>query len=253
MKKPTFDYLIPNWPAPDNVKALVTLRSRGDSSSPFDCFNLASHVGDNPQQVAINRKLLVDQLNLKKEPIWLNQIHGTTVIDSSSSTENLDADGCFSDSVDTPCVILTADCLPVLLCNQQGTRVAAVHAGWRGLCEGIIGKAINQFDTHDTVLAYLGPAISAAHFEVGSEVLSRFLLRAINETHRVAIEKAFTATIRGKYLADLYALARAELEQHNVDHIYGGSFCSFSQAEQFYSYRRNKNCGRNASLIWLKS
>lgn len=248
-----FDYLKPDWPAPDNVQAVITLRSRGDSCAPFDYFNLASHVGDDQRQVEANRKQLVEQLNLKKEPVWLNQIHGTTVINSPSSQSLHDADGCFADSVDTPCVVLTADCLPVLLCDQQGTKVAAVHAGWRGLCGGIISNALDQFDPDDTVLAYLGPAISALHFEVGLEVLDRFLSNAKNEKHKADIQRAFVKANKEKYLADLYALARAELVQHGVHQIYGGTFCSFSQEEQFYSYRRDKNCGRNASLIWLKS
>ena len=253
MKKTTFDYLIPEWPAPDNVQAAITLRSSGSSCVPYNHFNIASHVSDNPQQVALNRQQLIQQFKLQSQPLWLNQVHGTKIVDSTISDCLPDADGCFSDGANRPCVIMTADCLPVLLCNQRGTKVAAVHAGWRGLCGGIIRNALKKFDVNDVVLAYLGPAISAEHFEVGSEVLDQFLANAIGDEHRSKIDKAFVCSGSNHYFADLYALARAELEQNSVYKIFGGDFCSYGQPEQFYSYRRDKHCGRNASLIWLKS
>jgi YfiH family protein len=253
MNKTTFDYLIPDWPIPDNVQSAIILRSKGDSCAPYDHFNLATHVGDNPQQVALNRQQLTEQLELPAQPLWLNQVHGTAVVDGASASAVPDADASFSDCSHTPCVVLTADCLPVLLCNQQGTKVAAVHAGWRGLCGGIIGNTLKRFDTNDTVLAYLGPAISAAYFEVGAEVLDKFLANAINDQHKCTIKKAFTGSDNGRYAADLYALATAELEQYHVTQIFGGDHCSYGQSEYFYSYRRDNNCGRNASLIWLKS
>jgi YfiH family protein len=252
MNKTTFDYLIPDWPAPDNVQALITLRSKGPSVAPFDSFNLATHVGDNPQQVALNRQQLLQQLDLQAPPLWLNQVHGAEVVKSAPDLNLPDADGCFSDTVDHTCVILTADCMPILLCNQQGTNVAAIHAGWRGLCGGIISNALNLFGKNDAVLAYLGPAISAQYFEVGPEVYDQFLSGAINSEHKAKIEKAFTKSVNDRYFADLYALARAELGVNGVSDIFGGNFCSFSQSEQFYSYRRDSQCGRNASLIWLK-
>jgi YfiH family protein len=253
MNKATFDYLTPEWPAPDNVQAAITLRSKGESCAPYDNFNLATHVGDDPQQVALNRQQLIQQLDLNCPPLWLNQIHGNEVVAGFNSGCLPDADGCFSDRVGDCCVVLTADCLPALLCNQQGTKVAAVHAGWRGLCSGIITNALNQFDANDSVLAYLGPAISPLHFEVGQQVRESFLSKAIDREQEHLLEKAFTQSENDRYLADLYALARVELEQNGVNQIYGGDFCSYSQSEQFYSYRRDKDCGRNASLIWLKS
>ncbi|MAW24230.1 MAG: peptidoglycan editing factor PgeF [Cellvibrionales bacterium TMED47] len=252
MNKATFDYLTPEWPAPDNVQAAITLCSRGESCAPYDNFNLATHVGDDPQQVALNRQQLIQQLDLNCPPLWLNQIHGNEVVASFNSGCLPDADGCFSDRVGDCCVVLTADCLPVLLCNQQGTKVAAVHAGWRGLCGGIITNALNQFGANDSVLAYLGPAISPLHFEVGQEVRESFLSKAIDREQEHLLEKAFTQSENDRYLADLYALARVELKQNGVNQIYGGDFCSYGQSEQFYSYRRDKDCGRNASLIWLK-
>lgn len=253
MNKATFDYLIPEWPAPENVAAIITLRSSGNSNPPYNNFNVASHVGDNSRQVELNRQLLIKQLKLQSQPLWLNQVHGTKIVDSADSGSVPEADGCFSDSTNHSCVILTADCLPVLLCNQQGTKVAALHAGWRGLCGGIIRNTLKQFDKNDSILAYLGPAISAAHFEVGPEVLDQFLANAIDSHHRSKIEQAFVASSGDRYFADLYALARAELQQNHVNKIFGGKFCSYAQPEQFYSYRRDKICGRNASLIWLKS
>ena len=253
MNKATFDYLVPDWPAPANVNAVITLRGRGDSLPPFDYFNLATHVDDNPTQVAANRLLLRNQLDLKLEPFWLDQVHGTKVVYASNNALLPAADGAYTDIENQPCAILTADCMPVLLCNQQGTKVAAVHAGWRGLCGGIISKALAQFASCDSVMAYLGPAISAMHFEVGAEVRSEFLSKAINNDEKDSIKQAFTETSAGHYLADLYALARAELTRKGVAQVYGGKFCSYSQSELFYSYRREKICGRNASLIWLKS
>jgi len=253
MNKTSFDYLIPEWPAPDNVQAVITFRTCAQSQGPYQSFNLATHVGDDPQQVEANRNFLKQQLKLQKQPVWLNQVHGTEVIQNPVSGFLPAADGCFSEQLKQPCVVLTADCLPILLCNQQGTQVAAVHAGWRGLCGGIIRNALNCFSAMSTVIAYLGPAISAKHFEVGPEVLVEFLSNAINNQHRAEIQKAFVKTTADRYLADLYALARAELNNAGVNDVFGGDFCSFSQFDQFYSYRRDKNCGRNASLIWRKS
>jgi YfiH family protein len=253
MSKATFDYLIPDWPAPASVSAVITLRARGASLSPYNHFNLATHVGDNPAQVATNRSLLRKQLDLTLEPVWLNQVHGTEVIYTPNNSSSPSADGAYTDIVNQPCAILTADCMPVLLCNQQGTRVAAVHAGWRGLCGGIISKALEQFASGDQIMAYLGPAISAKHFEVGAEVRSAFLSRAVANNEKDSIKKAFVETSQGHYLADLYALARLELSEKGVTQVYGGEFCSYRQSELFYSYRREKVCGRNASLIWLNS
>lgn len=253
MNKASFDYLIPDWPAPGNVASAITLRGRGCSVAPYDFFNLATHVGDNPQQVALNRQQLREQLDLQTEPLWLNQVHGVDVVNGATCDALPDADGSYCSSYNKPCVVLTADCLPVLLCNQQGTKVAAVHAGWRGLCNGIISNALSKFHKDDAVLAYLGPAISCKHFEVGSDVLEKFLACSINAEHRAKIKSAFIASNNNKYLADLYALARAELNLKGVNQVFGGNYCSYRQSEQFYSYRRDKNCGRNACLIWLKS
>jgi YfiH family protein len=231
----------------------LPLRARGTSLSPYDHFNLATHVGDNPAQVATNRLLLRKQLDLTLEPVWLDQVHGTEVVYGPNKPSLSSADGTYTDIVNQPCAILTADCMPVLLCNLQGTQVAAVHAGWRGLCGGIISKALEQFAPGDNLMAYMGPAISAKHFEVGTEVRSAFLSKTVTNNQKYSVKKAFVETSQGHYLADLYALARAELTQRGVAQVYGGEFCSYSQSDLFYSYRREKVCGRNASLIWLNS
>lgn len=253
MKKAAFDYLIPDWPAPANVSAVITLRARGASLSPYDHFNLATHVDDNPAQVAVNRSWLRQQLEFTLEPVWLEQVHGTEVVYAPDNPSLPSADGAYTDIENQPCAILTADCMPVLLCNQQGTKVAAVHAGWRGLCGGIISKALEQFAPGDHVMTYLGPAISAKHFEVGAEVRLAFLSKAVTNDEKDSIKKAFIETSQGHYLADLYALARVELTKKGVTQVYGGEFCSYGQSALFYSYRREKVCGRNASLIWLNS
>jgi YfiH family protein len=253
MNRAVFDYLIPDWPAPEKVSAVITLRGRGASLAPYDHFNLANHVDDNPGQVAANRSLLREQLDFTWEPVWLDQVHGNKVVYAPNNLSLPAADGAYTDVKNQPCVILTADCMPVLLCNKQGTQVAAVHAGWRGLCDGIISKALEQFASDDQVMAYLGPAISAKHFEVGAEVRSAFLSKTVADDEIGSIKKAFTEVSQGQYLADLYALARVELVKKGVTQIFGGEFCSYRQSELFYSYRREKVCGRNASLIWLNS
>jgi YfiH family protein len=253
MNKTPFDYIVPDWPAPANVSAVITLRSCGPTQPPYDKFNLAMHVGDDPNQVIANRSLLRKELNLTLEPLWLDQVHGKEIVYAPSSQRLPSADGAYTNTEGQACAILTADCMPVLLCNQQGTQVAAVHAGWRGLCDGIISKALQQFSANDSVMAYLGPAISAQYFEVGAEVRSAFLSKVTASDEKELVKKAFVETKNEHYLADLYALARAELARRGVSQVYGGEFCSYSQSAWFYSYRREKICGRNASLIWLKS
>jgi YfiH family protein len=246
-------FLIPNWPAPDTVNAVITLRGSGISKAPFNSFNLADHVGDDPTAVSANRQQLIESLGLLSQPIWLNQVHGTEIVYGPEAHNQPDADASYTDTIEQACVVLTADCLPVLFCNQQGTQVAAAHAGWRGLCAGILRKTIACFSPEDTVLAYLGPAIGPQVFEVGEEVYEAFASGAKNSQHRTLIKSAFEPSGENHYLADLYALARAELRLCGVEHIYGGQNCTFSQSDHFYSYRRDQITGRNASLIWLKA
>jgi len=254
------EVITPQWPAPANVGAAITMRSGGCSRAPFDQSNFALHVQDDPEHVLANRRNLVESLNLPTEPLWLDQVHGTDIVyasgaDLPESSNAPQADGSYSDQPGAVCAVLTADCLPVLFCNRAGTQVAAVHAGWRGLCGGILRKTVATFhQSPDHLLVYLGPAIGPHVFEVGGEVLQAFLDQAQNPPHQQAIVNAFTArdSARDKYLADLYALARAELQASGVRQIYGGDYCSYSDSERFYSFRREPKTGRNGSLIWLR-
>jgi YfiH family protein len=192
-------------------------------------------------------------LGLEQQPLWLEQVHGTQVLYAPEAGPEPRADASFSDQPGPACVVMTADCLPVLFCDRQGTQVAAAHAGWRGLCQGILRKTLARFSRPDQVMAYLGPAIGPDKFEVGDEVLQAFIHGAQNGQQMEAIQTAFMPTQQGKYLADLYALARAELTGCGLGAIYGGDFCTFTDAERFYSYRRELDTGRMASLIWLKN
>ena len=250
------NFIIPDWPAPAQVKSAITLRSGGTSRAPFDSNNLALHVDDRAADVQQNRRNLIAALRLPASPLWLNQCHGTELVYLPKTQQAATADGSYSDRVDTVCAILTADCLPVLFCNQSASQVAAVHAGWRGLCGGILRKMVATFKhSPGQVMAYLGPAIGPQVFEVGAEVMDAFVRNAQNESHRQAVSKAFKPVDGDpeKYLADLYALARAELTASGVIDIYGGNYCSYSDSERFYSFRRESKTGRNASLIWLQS
>jgi len=250
------NFLIPDWPAPAEVKSAITLRSGGCSRAPFDSNNLALHVDDNESHVWKNRLQLIERLALPNQPLWLDQCHGTDLVYVPEVQQAVRADGSYSDKAKTVCAILTADCLPVLFCNQSGSQVAAAHAGWRGLCGGILRKTVATFKhSPQQIMAYLGPAIGPQVFEVGAEVLQAFLQTAQNITHQQEVRRAFKAVdgSANKYLADLYALARAELNASGVTEIYGGNYCSYSDSERFYSFRRESTTGRNASLIWLQS
>jgi YfiH family protein len=239
------DYLIvPDWPVPANVRAMQTTRQGGVSASPYASLNLGDHVGDASLCVARNRMLL-NRL-LPSEPVWLNQVHGADVVDA-------DRAGCLS-AADASvarhsvCVVMTADCLPVLLCDVQGTVVAAVHAGWRGLAAGVIEAAVGKMQAApQNLMAWLGPAIGQSAFEVGEEVRAAFV--ASDE----AAAAAFIPGKPGKYQADIYALARLRLNALGISRVYGGDRCTFGEAEQFFSYRRDGVTGRQGTFIWLES
>ena len=252
----THPWIEPDWPAPDTVRAAITTRTpiEDSSASPYEGFNLATHVGDDEASVLNQRQLLQRQLGYRQSPQWLEQIHGIKVVDAQSDNRVRTADGCFTDDKQLPCVVMTADCLPVLICDQAGTQVAAVHAGWRSLAGGILREAMGRFSAPaDQLLIYLGPAISQPHIEVGFDVLEGFYDGAINAEHCEAISSAFQPSFNKpmKFHADLYQLARVELQQLGVSQIYGGDFCTFSESERFYSYRRDGQTGRMATLIWL--
>lgn len=239
------DFIVPDWPAPAAVRAISTSRRGGASQAPYDQLNLGDHVGDQPEAVATNRDLLRRSLQLANEPLWLQQVHGIDAVDASHATSSC-ADASYSRAVGQVCVVMTADCLPLLLCDREASVVAAVHAGWRGLVAGVIENTVDKMGiAPDRLLVWLGPAIGPSAFEVGDEVKAAF------EAHQSQAAQAFTVSEGGRWLADIYQLARLRLQAIGVEAIYGGEFCTYSESERFYSYRRDGVTGRMASLIWL--
>lgn len=234
----------PDWPAPKRVRALQTTRLGGFSRAPFDAFNLGSHVGDDAEAVVANRKLL--GACVPSEPVWLEQVHGTNVVVAEQVSDVPHADASVSRQPGTVCVVMTADCLPVLLCDDDGTVVAAVHAGWRGLADGVIELALKamQVDARH-VMGWLGPAIGPQAFEVGDEVRALFVAR------NACAQKAFIPVAKGKWLADISLLARQRLQAVGVTRIFGGDICTHTDADRFFSYRRDGKTGRMGTFIWL--
>ncbi len=240
------EFITPDWPAPDSVRAVSTTRRGGRSRSPYDGLNLATHVGDSDSDVAYNRKQLSGALALPARPNWLQQVHGIDITIGACAAQPAEADGAFSSSPGEVLAVMTADCLPLLMCNRQGTEVAAVHAGWRGLLNGVIESAVARFTVPaDELLIWFGPAIGAASFEVGDEVRTQFL--EVDEASAIA----FQTTPNGRWLADIYQLAQIRLQKQGIAAIYGGEYCTVSDVERFYSYRRDGVTGRMASLIWM--
>lgn len=238
-----------DWPAPANVRALTTTRQGGVSLPPYDGFNLAGHVGDEAQHVAANRQRLVECLRLPNEPAWLSQVHGDGTVEAGAAVAGCEADAVYSDRPGEVCAVLTADCLPVLFCNRRGTEVAAAHAGWRGLAGGILESALGKMKSNpEDILAWLGPAIGPGAFEVGEEVRQAFLGQPC---HQPQGAQAFKPGRAGHWSADLYQLAGQRLAAQGITGIYGGGRCTFMENALFYSYRRDGQTGRMASLIWL--
>jgi YfiH family protein len=243
------DLIIPRWPAPANVRAMQTTRAGGVSVAPYDTLNLGMHVEDNPLNVARNRQLL--NAYVPTEPVWLNQVHGVTVIDAAVTSCVPDADAAFSKSRGAVCAVMTADCLPLLFCNRAGTVVAATHAGWRGLCDGVIEATIDAMQVPpDSLMAWLGPAIGPQAFEVGEDVRQEFMAR------QGEAKDAFVPAGDGKWMGNMYRLAQLRLGRKGVTEIYGGGidqdFCTYTDASRFFSFRRDGKTGRMASLIWLQ-
>jgi len=238
------DWLIPDWPAPARVKACVTTREGGVSLAPFDSLNLGDHVGDEPSAVAENRRRLTDRFAMR--PAWLQQVHGIDAVEADP-TRVVVADASWTATPGIACTAMTADCLPVLLCDRAGSRVAAAHAGWRGLANGVLEATLDRLEVPaEEVLAWLGPAIGPQAFEVGPEVREAFI------AHLPEAQQAFMPSHNaGKFLADIYALARLRLAARGVTAVYGGGLCTVTDP-RFFSYRRNARTGRFASLIWLE-
>jgi YfiH family protein len=246
--------LIPDWPSPASVHAVVTTRAGGVSPAPWDSLNLGTHVGDDPVRVQENRARLqaaLESIAPAQPPQWLNQVHGTRVVEAEPDAGRRgswlpDADAVTTARAQLPCVVMTADCLPVFFCDRAGTRVAVAHAGWRGLCEGVLEATLAAFPAPADVLAWLGPAIGPDAFEVGGEVREAFLARQPE-----AAAQFRPGPNAGRYLADLYGLARLRLAAAGVTAVSGGGLCTYSDRERFYSYRRDGQTGRLASVIWL--
>ena len=255
------EVLVPDWPAPAGVRAAFTLRQGGVSARPFDSLNLGEHVGDAPAAVAENRRRLRAQLHLPAEPAWLEQVHGTEVLDLDAVGESAvadratagrvapstAADGALTRREDRVCAVQVADCLPVLFAARDGALVAGAHAGWRGLAAGVLEATVARLATEPRrLIAWLGPAIGAEHFEVGAEVRTAFTQRDAGAA------VAFAANARGRLQCDLVALARTRLAALGITAVFGGSWCTHADHARFFSYRRDGQCGRMAALIWLE-
>jgi polyphenol oxidase len=246
-------WIKPDWPAPAGVRALSTLRSGGVSAPPYASLNLGGHVGDAPEAVAQNRRVLVAAAGLPSEPAWLAQVHGVEVVDLDAvghagiSGSPPPADAAFTRRTGRVCAILTADCLPILLAADSGDVVAAAHAGWRGLAGGVIEATVRALGVAPArLMAWLGPAIGPRHFEVGSEVREALLQGDLGA------EDALVPNARGRFMADLVALARRRLAALGVSRVYGGDHCTFGDSERYFSHRRDGVTGRQATLIWLE-
>ncbi len=241
-------FIVPDWPVPPGVGCLVTTRRGGVSHGVFSSLNLGDHVGDDPKAVVANRDIVSQSVGAR--PVWLSQIHGTRVVDAAGQNMNdvpHEADAAFTRRTGVACTVMTADCLPVLFCDDAGIVVAAAHAGWRGLLAGVLEATVAAMGVPgNNLMAWLGPAIGPTAFEVGDEVRRAFV--------DVASEAApaFRSASNGKWLADIYLLARLRLAGQGVERVFGGNYCTVTEAARFFSYRRDGQTGRMASMIWLK-
>jgi purine-nucleoside/S-methyl-5'-thioadenosine phosphorylase / adenosine deaminase len=239
-------WLWADWPAPKRIRAGTSIRIGGHSKIPFNNLNLAQHVGDDPVDVKKNRNTLVNHLELRSEPTWLNQAHSSHIISIDTPPENRKADGSFTTKQNNICAVLTADCVPVLFCNKAGTKIAAIHAGWRGICNGIIENAIKTFSDSETILAWIGPCISSKYYEVGKDVYESCL------NHSSLLKSAFDQTNIDHWHCDLAKIVKIILENAGIGAIYECNLCTYKMDELFFSYRRENNTGRTASMIWME-
>jgi len=242
------EYITPNWPAQKNISCVMTTRKGGFSRNVYKGLNLGLHVNDDEKYVQENRQLLKDDLNLPNEPIWLNQVHGSQVMQLPYVTDkNLSADAAYTKEAGVVCAVLTADCLPVVFCDQSGSYVAVAHAGWRSLLNGVLENTLRALPKDNVdIMCWLGPAIGPNKFEVGEEVYEQFVIK--DSMH----ENSFQMQNDSKYLANIYQLAKNVLSTNGVKNVYGGEFCTYTQEDRFFSYRRDGQTGRMATLIWKK-
>lgn len=240
------DLIIPDWPAPHWIKAYTTTRLGGFSHAPYNSLNIAMHVGDDLDNVSKNRHLLQNNLHLKSPITWLEQVHGNVAISADHPISSLQADAIYSKTAQTVCAVQTADCLPLLIYSSSSYCVAAIHAGWKGLSNGIIETTIDALalSPSDT-LVWLGPAIGPQAFVVGEEILHSFT------DEDPAAEAAFQLIGNKQWQANLYQLAQQRLHKLGITSIYGGNYCTYSDSTRFFSFRRDKITGRMLSLIWI--
>ncbi|MBL1141643.1 MAG: peptidoglycan editing factor PgeF [Proteobacteria bacterium] len=239
-------WLDADWPAPKHIRAGTSLRTGGYSTAPYNEFNLALHVGDNPDDVKSNREILFNYLDLSSEPFWLEQTHSAKIISIDRPSANRKADASVTTQKNRVSVIMTADCVPILLCNKEGTKIAAVHAGWRGICGGIIENSLKAFSEPENLIAWIGPCISQKYYEVGTEVYENCL------SHSKMLEKAFKQTNRNHWYANLVQIVRILMEKERVGSIHECGLCTYKLDDMFYSYRRDRETGRMASMIWME-
>ncbi|MWN06696.1 peptidoglycan editing factor PgeF [Gilliamella sp. Pas-s95] len=251
--------IYPYWTAPKNVHALTTTRTGGVSMAPFASLNMGSRTGDNLEHIAQNRQRLIQTEQIPSEPYWLTQTHSTIALDISQialqtatgniPNQTIEADASYTHQPKQVSVVLTADCMPVLFCTTNGDEVAAAHAGWRGLCNGILEETVKKFvSPPSNIIVWLGPAISAKKFEVGIDVKEQF--EKIDRNAKIAFKLINPA--EQKYLADLYLIAKQRLQAMGVIKIFGGDFCTYTEQDKFFSYRRENKTGRMASMIWFE-
>ncbi|AHG77673.1 peptidoglycan editing factor PgeF [Mannheimia varigena] len=241
------DKISPSWNAARHIHAFTTVRTGGVSQPPFDSFNLGDHVGDSPSDVAKNRALLVKKFQLPHAPVFLTQTHSTRVIRLPYHGTDLEADAVYTNEPNQICLVMTADCLPVLFVSKDGKEIAAAHAGWRGLCDGVLEATVGKFQCpNNEISVWLGPAIGAKAFQVGTEVIEQFC------AFDPRAEEAFIqdSSTSGKFLGNLYQLATQRLNQLGIAEVSGGEYCTYTQEDLFFSYRRDKQTGRMATLIW---
>lgn len=239
-------WIAPDWPVPEHVRVVSTLRGGGVSEGPYASLNLAAHVGDRPEAVSTNRLLLREAAHLPAEPLWLGQVHGNDVVRHEGLATGARADASVAFAPGRVCAVMTADCLPVVLADRRGTRVGVAHAGWRGLAGGVLQATIAALGgAVGDLQAWLGPAIGPDAFEVGAEVRETYL-RAVSGS-----EACFVRNERGRYLADLYRLATLVLEAGGVAHVHGGGWCTHRESQRFFSFRRDGATGRMATLAWI--
>ena len=238
-------WLEADWPAPNNIKAGTSTRISGYSRDPYNESNLSFNVGDNPNDVEKNRAALLDYLILQDSPVWLEQKHGGKILSIDKIPDDIKADGSYTTRKNRVCVVTTADCVPILFCNKEGTKVAATHAGWKGICKGIIENTVNIFEHPESMLVWIGPHISSKHYEIGEDVYSSFL------DYSITLESSFKKINEKKWSCCLNNIVKILLKNTGIHKIYGCDLCVYEMDNLFFSHRRDGNTGRTATMIWI--